>query len=218
MVLCAYGSWLMFALIAGEIVRHGLLQAHIEVDGVEMLLSQAPGALLQWVVFTYLDTALLGLFLALTCALVTSFLGYHLWLASHNQTTNEAWKRKDMRRYLIECAQYEAYEAAQKKANEGGEPTQAQQQEQPKERRGRSLGSRLRALLPCRRGQAGAEGAAPAAWQPPPLPPDVMATINARCHNVYDRGVMANLGEVFFPLSQRRSVKLKARQTAAQAG
>ena len=209
-VLCAYGAGLMLALVAGEVVRHGVLDAHIELDGTDVPMSQAPGALLQWAVFTYLDVSMLGLFLSLTCVLVASFLGYHLWLVSRNETTNEAWKRKDMTRYLVECAQYDAAQQVREAdAKRGGDAAAA-----PAEHRGAGRRhSRWRHLVTCRclRRQPVAEGDGSAAPAPPPaLPAEVMAAIEAKSRNVYDRGLVANLVEVLLPRSQRRSVRGKA--------
>ena len=202
--LCSYGAWLMFALIAGEVVRHGVLDAHIEIGGQEMPLSQAPGALLQWVVFTYLEVAMLGLFLTLTCVLVTSFLGYHLWLVAQNVTTNEAWKRKDITRYLLDTAQYDMQQQHGVTPAPDAAPstTVVQQRKQ----------SRWRRFVTCRclRRRKSEPAGEPQYALPPPLPADVLAAIAQKSKNIYDRGVLGNFIEVLFPRSQRRSARRKA--------
>jgi len=112
-LLCAYGAWMMFALVAGEVraaadaggvsrgrrltraqlVRHGIPDAFVTLRGEEVPLRRAPLALLQFAVFSYSPVACLGLFLLLTCILVASFLAYHLSLVASNTTTNEARAR-----------------------------------------------------------------------------------------------------------------------------
>ena len=83
-VLCAYGAWLMCAILAGEVrrcscqldhsslmtrtqvTRSGILDVLVEHRGREVAVRHAPAALVQWVTFTHMPIAMLALFLALT--------------------------------------------------------------------------------------------------------------------------------------------------------
>ena len=102
--LCAYGCWLSAAMIAGDMAAKGVLDATVWVKGVAVPLRSAPGSAAQWAILTHPPLATLCLFLGLTFLLVSSFGGYHLYLAATNCTTNEAWKRKDLRRELVDAS------------------------------------------------------------------------------------------------------------------
>ena len=116
-----------------------------------------------------------GLLAVVMALVLTGFFGYHVYLACTNQTTNEVYKWKDVRRWW--AAATAAAEAAAKEAAEAPpeeEPPAGAEKEPP----------------------AGAEKEPPAEvpQHPGPLPT-----------NMYDRGVLANLGEVLYPLSWRQA-------------
>jgi palmitoyltransferase len=196
-LLCGYGCWLMAAMLAGELVRHGVLDATVALaDGREVPLREAPGTLVQWTVATWPELACLCLFLALTCVLVLCFFCYHLSLAASNTTTNEAWKRRDLREWLTENAMLEA-EAAEAAAEDPDAPPPPA-----------PPASRLRRLMRwmcCSRGEsrrASRRRRARAA-----LSAEVKAEIERQCANRYDRGALRNFLEVLWPLSSRRSLR-----------
>ena len=208
-VLCAYGATLMMSIIAGEarlcrvrgalrtlrisrsplpqLTRRGVLDVHVErPDGSEVPARQAPLAVMQWVIYHYLSVAMLAFFLSLTTVLVASFSAYHLWLTLTNETTNESFKRKEMRKWLISEAIDEAEEAAAAAAPGAAPPTEAP----PPPRQG------WLARLLRRKPKAPPASAI--------LSAEVMADIDAKCRNTFDRGAWQNLLEVLFPRSQRR--------------
>jgi hypothetical protein len=207
-------------LSRAQIERRGVLDVHVEIpDGREVPVRQAPGALLQWLLFHYMPVVMLAFFLALTFVLVVSFLGYHLWLTFSNTTTNEAWKRKDLRRYLMDVAVADAAEAEEEAAEaaaaaaaaaRGGDAAPAAAPaaaavEAPRARAARV--GRLRRLWRRLRGRGGRDAGGDAAAQQPPPPPlsaETLARIEAQCRNIYDRGALQNFLEVLFPRSERR--------------
>ena len=138
---------------------------------------------MQWVLYHYLSVSMLAFFLCLTTVLVASFSLYHLWLTLSNETTNESWKRKEMRKWLISEAIEEAEAAA---AANPGAATEAPPPPPP------GMLARLLRRKP----------------RAPPataiLSPEVLADIEAKCRNIYDNGPLQNLLEVLFPRSQRR--------------
>ena len=165
--------------------------AHILLQGQEVPLRHAPLTLLQFAVFAYSPIACLGLFLFLTCLLVTSFLAYHCTLVASNTTTNEAWKRKDLRDWLIQRALEEAEEvtAAVAAVDAGGMPT-------PPPRR--PLWRHLLCLGGGKR-RAGEKS----------LPQGLVREIDARCANIYNLGWRRNVLEVLTARSQQRRPKAK---------
>ena len=192
---------------AAQVERHGVLDVHVEHRGVELPIRQVPAALLQWTMYHYLSVSMLAFFLSMTCVLVSSFAGYHLWLTARNVTTNEAWKRKDLRAWLIETATAEAAEAAEAAAAAGGEGAAAAPASAAPPPRTGCFGRLCRRL----RGRQAAPQEAP----PVVLSAEVMADIDAKCRNLYDRGVLQNFLEVLFPLLQRRQARGDSGQAAA---
>lgn len=93
--------------------------------------------------------------------------------------------------YLIDCALYDA-EQTQAAAEGAAGPTAA-----PEDAASQAPNVWCHRLRRRRRGKAQKP-------RPATLPPDVLAEIDARCRNVYDRGALSNLLEVLFPRSQRR--------------
>ncbi len=169
-----------------QLMRRGVFDVHVErSDGSDVPARQAPLAVMQWVIYHYLYVSMLAFFLSLTTVLVASFSVYHLWLTLSNETTNESWKRKEMRKWLISEAIEEAEEAAAAPAP-GAAPTEAPLPPQ------QGLLARLLRRKP---------KAPPASAV---LTAEVMADIDAKCRNTFDRGARQNLLEVLFPLSQRR--------------
>ena len=200
-LLTAYGAWLCFALLAGELVRHGVLDAVVGLDdGREVPLREAPLTLAQFAIATYAPLAMLGLFLGLTCLLVTSFLGYHLSLVASNVTTNEQWKRKDLREWLEE-------EAVQKLKAEGG--GEAEVVEPPRGVRRRLFG-----------GLCGSGGERKTNG----VSPELRAQLDAKCRNVYHQGLWKNVLEVLLARSMQSraaseaAAEAKARRAVAAAG
>jgi hypothetical protein len=192
-----------------QVQRTGVLDVHVEQDGREVPVRQVPGALLQWVLFHYMPLGMLAFFLALTAVLVFSFLAYHLYLTLSNTTTNEAWKRKELRRYLTDVALAEAAEAqAEAQAREGAAAPAAAAAVPPRRAAGGRCG-RLRRLLRLRGSRAEADELT--AMPPPaPLSAEALARIEAQCRNIYDRGPLQNMLEVLFPRSQRRDTIARA--------
>ena len=169
-----------------QLTRRGVLDVHVErSDGSDVPAREAPLAVLQWVIYHYLSVAMLAFFLCLTTVLVASFSAYHLWLTLSNETTNESWKRKEMRKWLISEAIEEAEAAAAANPGAAGAAAEAA----PPPRRG------LIARLLRRKPKAPPATAA--------LSAEVLADIEAKCRNIYDRGPWQNLLEVLFPRSQR---------------
>ena len=172
-------------------MQRGVLDVHVERNGREVPAREAPLAVLQWVIYHYLTIAMLAFFLSLTTVLVFSFSMYHMWLTLSNETTNESWKRKEMRKWLISEAIEEAEEKAAAAAAQPGAAAVAAAPEAPP-----TLRQGLLARLLRRKPKAPPASAI--------LPAEVLADIDARCRNIYDRGPWQNLMEVLFPRSQRR--------------
>ena len=174
-----------------QLTKRGVLDVHVEGrNGREVPAREAPLAVLQWVIYHYLTIAMLAFFLSLTTVLVFSFSMYHMWLTLSNETTNESWKRKEMRKWLICEAIEEAEDKAAAAAAQPGAATVVPEEEAPPPRQG------LLARLLRRKPKAPPASAI--------LSAEVLADIDARCRNIYDRGPWQNLLEVLFPRSQRR--------------
>ena len=174
-----------------QLTRRGVLDVHVEQpNGREVPAREAPLAVLQWIIYHYLAVAMLAFFLSLTTVLVSSFTVYHLWLTLTTETTNEAWKRKEMRKWLISEAIEEAEAAAAAQAAKPGAKAAAPTEALPPPPRG------VLARLLRRKPKAPPASAI--------LSAATMADIDAKCRNIYDRGAWQNLLEVLFPRSQRR--------------
>ncbi|KAI5079619.1 hypothetical protein GOP47_0005098 [Adiantum capillus-veneris] len=97
--LCLYGTFVIAAIVAGEVKKRNLVHLLTFYYGVEPSLQKLSPYVFQWVLAFYSQQLLLLLFLGILSLLLTGFFGYHLYLVLTNITTNETYKWESYKRW-----------------------------------------------------------------------------------------------------------------------
>lgn len=168
--LTLYGTFVLAAVIAGEVKRRNLVQFLTHYYGVKPSFQNLFPHILQWVVAVYSEQLLILLFLGVISLLLIGFFGYHLYLVLTNTTTNETYKWEGYKRWQKEVLMKQ-HQAANETALSSSEQV-----------------SKKRFKLVCNFPFFSRKGVAPLK--------DAL-----KRNNVYDKGVLQNLAEVFFPRS-----------------
>ncbi|XP_002964637.2 probable protein S-acyltransferase 17 [Selaginella moellendorffii] len=100
-ILCCYGVSLLVAILAGEVMRYGVME-RLSFYGMVTFYDKLPH-LVQWVITFYNHQVLLLMFLFVVSILLASFLVYHLYLIARNTTTNEVYKWEAYTRWYTDA-------------------------------------------------------------------------------------------------------------------
>ncbi|KAG3204640.1 hypothetical protein PC128_g1778 [Phytophthora cactorum] len=105
-LLCGYGSYVLFAILSEE-YRHLLGEQFLNED-TRTVVQGEPMVVVRYLihaeaVVTVLFVLCVGMGFALVC-----FFGFHLYLVSSNLTTNEFFKRRELRRLLKSSSKHES--------------------------------------------------------------------------------------------------------------
>eukprot|EP00250_Pteridium_aquilinum_P011690 c20240_g2_i3 orf=500-1261(+) len=119
--LCLYGTFLIAAIIAGEVKKRNLVRLLTRYYGVEPSFQKLFPHIIQWVLAFYSEQLLLLLFLGVISLLLMGFFGYHLYLVFTNTTTNETFKWESYKR-----CQHLSHAQAAKEESFGGSPSSNQ--------------------------------------------------------------------------------------------
>lgn len=185
--MCCYGTWAMAWVLYGKIMEKDLLNATFfnALTGAEVEADY-------FIVFHYLfarhmQICAVLLLMSVMSAFLSVFLAFHVYIASRNMTTNEYFKWRSVRKWHKK--ERRKYERALRDGMIGSKKGDA--------------GGALSKQVPdgdvgCT-GPVGGEGepssdviADDEIFDPGPVP-----------KNIYNKGLMANWYEVFFPLSSR---------------
>ncbi|GAX82280.1 hypothetical protein CEUSTIGMA_g9709.t1 [Chlamydomonas eustigma] len=104
MAMCCYGGILAFAILGGELKRHGVLD-HRYMDwqtGEYVYLAKQPAKLLEWLLVYFPVGVALTVFMVLACMLLSGFFAYQLYLISQGKTQYEAFRWIDLHKFLLE--------------------------------------------------------------------------------------------------------------------
>lgn len=172
--LCLYGTFLIGAIIAGEVKKKNLVRLLTFYYGVEPNFRELSPYVYQWVLAYHSEQLLLLMFLGTISLLLMGFFGYHLYLVLTNTTTNESYKWESYKRWKQEVSKGQG---AKKTTVDGS----ASSSEQVLKKRFKVVCS-----LPFFTGKK-----------------VLLHQERLERDNVYNKGVLRNLGEVFFPKSSR---------------
>ncbi|KAG7391558.1 putative palmitoyltransferase zdhhc4 [Phytophthora pseudosyringae] len=101
-LLCSYGSYVLFAILSDE-YKH-LLGEQFLNENTRTVVQGEPMVVVRYLIHeeaavTVLFVLCIGMGFALAC-----FFGFHLYLVSSNLTTNEFFKRRELRRLHKSCS------------------------------------------------------------------------------------------------------------------
>jgi hypothetical protein len=198
---CAYGSAIILQLFYGHILEQKLLDA-VFVDRFSG--EQVP--VTKWLLFQYifdrytLESALALLMVVMMVAL-GMFLSYHIWLTSHNVTTNESSKWDQVHKW---------YKGELKRYNEAVEKGEITPTKTP-DQSGESAATTTTLQKPTvSDGDVTCTGTSEEVQQAPdPAPPkdDPIEHPGPEPKNIYNRGFVENWKEVIFPISLRKQTR-----------
>ena len=179
-LLMAYGVWAASAVLAHEIVSQDLFHATFYTNGD----ASAPVSGSYFIVAQYLlgsqtEVAMVGLICVVMGAIVMGFSVYHLGLALANVTTNETFKMREMEEYREDAMRAWRRAAAQATAVASTKAAARERAAAATEGRAAPATEKVEE-----------EDAPPQLHKPGPMP-----------RHAYDYGALANLRDVFFPLS-----------------
>jgi len=179
--MCCYGTWAMATLMYGEVIEKDLLNATFfnAVTGAEVEAGNI-------IVFHYLFARhfqICGVLLLMSVMAVVlgMFLSFHLFITSRNMTTNEFFKWGSVRRWHKK--EKLKYEQALKDGKIGS----------------KSNAGILSKQVPD--GDVGCTG--PVAAESDIIADDDIMDPGPMPENIFNKGIITNFSEVFFPLSLR---------------
>ena len=233
-VMTSYGAWLCLGIVKGEITRRGLWTVAFQGNaGEPVTMAEDWRLMTKFCMYHFGPVIMLGVFLLILAIMLSAFLGYHLWMIKEGVTTNETFKWKDHRRRVLRAAKV-AVNGDGKDAHCADEDAVGGDDEREvgcvgatplaANREGRDLKS----AEAVEAGSAGLLTRVPCGWclrlfgrtsarestTDTGLKVDIPFT-----RNIYDKGLMQNIGEVFFPPSQRAARELaKLAAVSSHAG
>mmetsp|Transcript_23835 Transcript_23835/g.37379 ORF Transcript_23835/g.37379 Transcript_23835/m.37379 type:complete len:421 (-) Transcript_23835:99-1361(-) len=191
-LMCFYGSWAVFRILYGEVMDKDLFNASFfnAVTGAEVHADS-------WIVFHYLflrHTQLCSIFVLMSVMSVVLciFLAFHLYITAINMTTNEFFKWKSVRRWhKKEKQKYEQslhyMDGASKKANSDSNKSSHVSGE----------------LSDVDVGCTGPRGELLRQSSASSMPDSEVMDPGDFPANIYNKGIIANFKEVFYPYSFR---------------
>eukprot|EP00578_Thalassiosira_sp_NH16_P014712 CAMPEP_0181124912 /NCGR_PEP_ID=MMETSP1071-20121207/26754_1 /TAXON_ID=35127 /ORGANISM="Thalassiosira sp., Strain NH16" /LENGTH=311 /DNA_ID=CAMNT_0023210289 /DNA_START=554 /DNA_END=1489 /DNA_ORIENTATION=+ len=193
--MCCYGTWAMWRVLAGEVIEKDLLNATFfnAVTGAEVQADRI-------IVFHYLfarHLPICGVLLLMSVMSIAlgAFLGFHLYISSMNMTTNEYFKWRAVKRWHKK--EKMRYERARKDGKIGKRKMVNDDDAGSEEAR------LLEKVVPD--GDVGCVG--PVATSTSPKDDDAaedeILDPGPMPKNIYNKGIISNFSEVFFPLSYR---------------
>ena len=199
-LMCFYGSYVIYFLFRGEIIQKNLL--HLT------FFDRSTGETFQsnwFIVVQYLfvqklwEAGALAIMFVMGIAL-SGFLGYHIWLTSKNMTTNEAqkwgdiqsWHKKEMKKYKDAVKRGEIQPSANETTQQSGRVVELNDGDV------NCTGGIATSGSGSQQPQTPAQAPEPRIIDPGPMP-----------KNIYDRGFVENWKEVLFPISLRKENILK---------
>lgn len=101
-LLCWYGVYVLFTILAGQIEERGIVRAVRWYIGRPATFHDIYPHVLQWLLAYYSTQVMLLIFLLVISLLLLGFFGYHLTLVAYNTTTNETYKWDGLRQWQAE--------------------------------------------------------------------------------------------------------------------
>lgn len=97
--MCIYGTIVLTWLFQGHVLEHGLHQATFfnRNTGEELVADKV--IILQYLFYQFFAQVSVLTLMAVMAVALGLFCGYHVWLTSHNMTTNEQYKWSDVNRW-----------------------------------------------------------------------------------------------------------------------
>ncbi|BBN05701.1 palmitoyltransferase ZDHHC4 [Marchantia polymorpha subsp. ruderalis] len=181
-ILCWYGAVLLGAILLGEVEGRNVVRAISYYYGSPSTLREVYPHVLQWLLTFYSTQVLMMVFLLVVSILLAGFALYHIYLVVVNTTTNETYKWDAFQRWQADVAWKKILDESRKAAADRPESG---------EKVSRKCG--LFSFL----------------FRRHPKTPPKPAPSAFKRDNIYNRGMLANLAEVIFPLSQRNRRKKK---------